>query len=106
MLHLTFYAKIGSEKGDFDIADVLNGICDKLIRRHPHIYGDTVAEDEETVKANWELIKLQEKSNDSVLVGVPNSLPALIKAMRIQEKVRGVGFDWDNKDQVWAKVQE
>ncbi|NQW28528.1 MAG: nucleoside triphosphate pyrophosphohydrolase [Flammeovirgaceae bacterium] len=106
MLHLTFYAKIGSEKGDFDIADVLNGICDKLIRRHPHIYGDTVAEDEETVKANWELIKLQEKGNDSVLGGVPNSLPALIKAMRIQEKVRGVGFDWDNKDQVWAKVQE
>ena len=106
MLHLVFYARIGSEKKAFDIADVLNGVCEKLIRRHPHIYGDVVAEDEETVKANWEKIKLKEKGNSSVLGGVPKSLPALVKAMRIQEKARGVGFDWEKKEQVWEKVEE
>ena len=106
MLHMVFYARIGDEKQSFDVADVLNGVCDKLIRRHPHIYGDVNAEDEETVKANWEKIKLKEKGNQSVLGGVPKSLPALVKAMRIQEKARGVGFDWDNQDQVWEKVQE
>ncbi|WP_421763598.1 nucleoside triphosphate pyrophosphohydrolase [Ekhidna sp.] len=106
MLHLVFYARIGSEKKSFDVADVLNSVCEKLIRRHPHIYGDVDAEDEETVKANWEKIKLKEKGNQSVLGGVPKSLPALVKAMRIQEKARGVGFDWDNQDQVWEKVQE
>lgn len=106
MLHMVFYARIGSEKRAFDVSDVLNQVCDKLIRRHPHIYGDVNAEDEATVKANWEKIKLQEKGNQSVLGGVPKSLPALVKAMRIQEKARGVGFDWDNQDQVWEKVQE
>lgn len=106
MLHMVFYARIGDEKESFDVADVLNSVCDKLIRRHPHIYGDVDAEDEEIVKANWEKIKLKEKGNQSVLGGVPKSLPALVKAMRIQEKARGVGFDWDNQDQVWEKVQE
>ncbi len=106
MLHMVFYARIGSEKNAFDVADVLNQVCAKLIRRHPHIYGDVNAEDEEAVKANWEKIKLKEKGHQSVLGGVPKSLPALVKAMRIQEKARGVGFDWDNQDQVWNKVQE
>ncbi len=108
ILHIVFYARIASEKQEFDIASVLNGICDKLIHRHPHIYGDVDAEDEETVKQNWEQIKLKEKGNKnkSVLGGVPKSLPALIKAMRIQEKARGVGFDWDNKEQVWEKLEE
>ncbi|KHJ38852.1 nucleoside triphosphate pyrophosphohydrolase [Pedobacter glucosidilyticus] len=105
MLHLVFYAKIGSETNDFNITDVLNGICDKLINRHPHIYSDTKAETEEEVKQNWEKIKLKE-GNKSVLGGVPSSLPALIKASRIQEKARGVGFDWDDKTQVWEKVEE
>ena len=106
MLHMVFYARIGSEKGAFDVADVLHQVCDKLVRRHPHIYGDVNAEDEEAVKANWEKIKLKEKGNQSVLGGVPKSLPALVKAMRIQEKARGVGFDWDHQEQVWDKVQE
>ena len=106
MLHLTFYARLAAEKKAFDMASVLNGISDKLIRRHPHIYGDTLAEDEATVKANWEQIKLKEKENTSVLGGVPRSLPALVKAMRIQEKASGVGFDWENGDQVWDKVEE
>jgi XTP/dITP diphosphohydrolase len=106
MLHLTFYARLAAEKKAFDMASVLNGICDKLIRRHPHIYGDTLAEDEATVKANWEQIKLREKGNTSVLGGVPRSLPALVKAMRIQEKASGVGFDWENGNQVWDKVEE
>lgn len=105
MLHLAFYAKIASETGEFDITDVLNGLCDKLIIRHPHIYGDVKAEDEETVKQNWEQIKLKE-GNKSVLSGVPVSLPSLVKASRIQEKVRGVGFDWENRHQVWDKVEE
>lgn len=106
LLHIVFYAKIGSEEGNFDMASLTNSLCEKLIRRHPHIYGDTVAQDEETVKQNWEKIKLQEKGNVSVLGGVPKSLPALIKAMRIQEKARGVGFDWEEKHQVWEKVEE
>lgn len=106
MLHMVFYARIGSEKGAFDVADVLNGVCDKLIRRHPHIYGDTVAVDEQAVKENWEKIKLKEKGNKSVLGGVPASLPAMVKAMRIQEKARGAGFDWEHKEQVLEKVEE
>lgn len=105
MLHMVFYAKIGSEKGAFDVADVLNGICEKLISRHPHIYGDVKVADEEEVKANWEKLKLKE-GKKSVLEGVPRSLPAMVKAQRIQDKARGVGFDWDNADQVWEKVQE
>lgn len=106
LLHLVFYAKIGSEQGSYDIATVIDSLCEKLIRRHPHIYGDTVAQDEETVKQNWEKIKLTEKGNVSVLGGVPKSLPALIKSMRIQEKARGVGFDWEEPEQVWEKVKE
>ena len=105
MLHMVFYARIGSELKAFNIADVLNGICDKLIERHPHIYSDVVANDEETVKANWEKIKLR-TGNKSVLEGVPKSLPALVKAIRIQDKARGVGFDWEYKEQVWEKVEE
>src|SRR5690606_9841569 len=105
MLHMVFYARIGSELKAFNIADVLNGICDKLIERHPHIYSDVVANDEETVKANWEKIKLR-TGNRSVLEGVPKSLPALVKAIRIQDKARGVGFDWEFKEQVWEKVEE
>lgn len=105
MLHLVFYAKIGEEKQAFDMAEVLQGICDKLVERHPHIYGDVVAEDEEAVKANWEKLKLQQGSK-SVLAGVPRSLPALVKATRIQDKARGAGFDWEASDQVWDKVQE
>jgi len=105
LLHIVFYAKIGTEQKSFDIADVANAICDKLIHRHPHIYGDVVAESEEEVKRNWEQLKLKE-GNKSVLEGVPKSLPAVVKASRIQEKVKGVGFDWENPEQVWAKVQE
>lgn len=107
MLHNVFYARIASEKNHFNMADVLNGICDKLVERHPHIYGDMEVKDEKAVKENWEKIKLKEKGgNTSVLGGVPKSLPALVKAMRIQEKARGVGFDWDEKQQVWQKVEE
>jgi len=106
LLHIVFYARIGAEKGAFDISTVIDSLCEKLIRRHPHIYGDTEAKDDEAVKQNWEKIKLQEKGNNSVLGGVPRSLPALIKAMRIQEKARGVGFDWEEKSQVWEKVEE
>lgn len=105
MLHLVFYAKIASETKVFDLADVLHALCDKLVFRHPHIYGDTEANTEEEVKKNWEQLKLKE-GNKSVLGGVPASLPALVKAMRIQEKARGAGFDWDNKIQVWEKVEE
>lgn len=108
MLHLVFYARIASEPqagAAFDIADVLNGVCDKLIARHPHIYGDVVADTEEKVKQNWEQLKLKEGAK-SVLGGVPGSLPALVKAMRIQEKARGAGFDWEEKQQVWEKVEE
>ncbi len=105
MLHLVFYARIGSETKAFTITEVLNGICDKLISRHPHIYSDVVVNNEEDVKKNWEQLKLKE-GNKSVLSGVPTSLPALIKASRIQEKARGVGFDWEEKAQVWEKVEE
>jgi len=105
LLHIVFYAKIGSEKNAFDIADVANAISDKLIDRHPHIYGDVIVKDEEEVKRNWENLKLKE-GKSSVLEGVPNSLPALVKANRIQDKVAGVGFDWEEPQQVWEKVQE
>ncbi|MCH3882329.1 nucleoside triphosphate pyrophosphohydrolase [Tenacibaculum aquimarinum] len=105
LLHIVFYAKIGSEKKAFDIADVANSISDKLIHRHPHIYGDVKVENEEDVKRNWEQLKLKE-GKKSVLEGVPKSLPALVKASRIQEKVAGVGFDWEEPHQVWEKVQE
>ncbi len=106
LLHLVFYSRLGQESGLFDIADVIEQLEEKLIRRHPHIYDDTEANDEETVKANWEKIKLKEGENRSVLSGVPSSLPALIKALRIQEKARGVGFDWPEKKGVWQKVEE
>lgn len=105
MLHLVFYSKIASEKKAFTITDVLNGICDKLVHRHPHIYGDVEADDEEAVKKNWEQLKLKE-GKKSVLEGVPRSLPALVKAGRIQDKVRGIGFDWDSSEQVISKVRE
>ncbi len=105
LLHLIFYAKIGSETNDFDIADVANGICEKLISRHPHIYGDVKVENEEDVKKNWENLKLKE-GKKSVLEGVPRSLPALVKASRIQDKVAGVGFDWEEPQQVFEKLQE
>ncbi|MFM8914593.1 MAG: nucleoside triphosphate pyrophosphohydrolase [Flammeovirgaceae bacterium] len=105
MLHMAFYSRIASEIKAFDMADVLNAICDKLIERHPHVYGDVVANDETTVKENWEKIKLK-SGNKSVLEGVPKSLPALVKAIRIQDKARGVGFDWEKKEQVWQKVEE
>lgn len=113
LLHMVFYAKIGQEKGAFDITEVLNGICEKLIHRHPHIYGEVKVTGEEEVKANWERIKLAEKAAQgasgkapSVLEGVPRGLPSLVKAIRIQDKARGVGFDWEHRDQVWAKVHE
>lgn len=105
MLHMVFYSKIASETNDFDITDVLNTVCDKLVERHPHIYGDVIAEDEEAVKANWEKIKLK-SGKKSVLEGVPRSLPAMVKATRIQDKVRGVGFDWEEPHQVLDKVYE
>ncbi len=105
MLHMAFYSRIASEIKAFDMADVLNAICDKLIERHPHVYGDVKADDEKTVKENWEKIKLR-TGNKSVLEGVPKSLPALVKAIRIQDKARGVGFDWERKEQVWHKVEE
>ena len=111
MLHMVFYSRLGAEAGAFDAADVLHGICDKLVHRHPHIYADGEASTEEEVKANWEKIKLKEKGGKGdkpkgVLDGVPNGLPSMVKAQRIQEKVRGVGFDWDHAGQVWNKVQE
>ena len=110
LLHIVFYARIGSETGDFTIADVINGLCDKLIYRHPHIYGDATAATDKEVKENWEKLKIKEGSSKnerkSVLAGVPNSLPALVKASRIQEKVKAVGFDWEKSSQVWEKVQE
>ncbi|MGO4920674.1 nucleoside triphosphate pyrophosphohydrolase [Maribacter spongiicola] len=105
LLHIIFYSKIGSETNDFDIADVANAICDKLVNRHPHIYGDVKVIDAEDVKRNWEQIKLKE-GKKSVLEGVPKSLPALVKANRIQDKVSGVGFDWEEPKQVFEKVQE
>ncbi|MDB2426628.1 nucleoside triphosphate pyrophosphohydrolase [Flavobacteriaceae bacterium] len=105
LLHIVFYSKIGSETNDFDITDVINTICKKLIHRHPHVYGDVIIKNEIEVKHNWENLKLKEGKN-SVLEGVPHSLPALVKASRIQEKVAGVGFDWKHTDQVWNKIEE
>jgi MazG family protein len=105
-LHLVFYAKIADEKKEFDIADVLDGIAEKLTYRHPHIYAGVKVKDDKEVSENWEKLKLKEKGNKSVLGGVPSSLPAMVKAMRVQEKARGVGFDWEKKEQVWGKVEE
>ncbi|MCE2845851.1 MAG: nucleoside triphosphate pyrophosphohydrolase [Sphingobacteriales bacterium] len=105
LLHIVFYARIASETNDFDIADVIDSLCEKVIHRHPHIYSDTVVKDEEEVSRNWEKLKLQE-GKKSVLEGVPGSLPALVKAMRVQEKARAAGFDWEQKEQVWEKVSE
>ncbi|WP_395092369.1 nucleoside triphosphate pyrophosphohydrolase [Vaginella massiliensis] len=105
MLHLVFYSKIAQEKNQFDVADVLNGICEKLIHRHPHIYGETQVNSEQEVLENWEKLKLKE-GNTSVLAGVPSSLPAMVKAYRIQEKVKGVGFEFENTEQIWDKVKE
>ena len=105
LLHVLFYAKIGTEQGQFTLQDSIEGISKKLIHRHPHIYGDVKADDEETVKKNWEQLKLQE-GKKSLLEGVPNSLPAMVKAFRIQQKVKQVGFEWENIDQVWKKVEE
>ena len=105
LLHLAFYSKLGSEEKAFDIADVANSISDKLVHRHPHVYGDEEVQDEEEVKKNWEALKLKE-GKKSVLEGVPKGLPSLVKAQRIQDKVAGVGFDWEHSDQVWQKVQE
>lgn len=105
LLHIVFYSRIASETNDFDISDVINSVCDKLVHRHPHIYGDISVKDEFEVKKNWEKLKMQE-GKKSVLEGVPKSLPAIVKSFRIQEKVRGIGFDWDNKSQVWDKVLE
>lgn len=107
LLHVVFYAKMGSETGDFDIADVCNRICDKLIFRHPHVYGDAAAKNAEDVSKLWEQVKLKEKGgNKTVLGGIPDALPALVKAYRIQDKVANVGFDWEKKEDVWAKVHE
>jgi len=107
LLHIVFYAKIATEQQAFDISDVINGLCDKLITRHPHVYGEVPSDDEAEIKRSWERIKLQEKGgNSGVLSGVPSSLPALIKAWRIQQKAQGVGFDWDSRAAVWAKVEE
>ncbi len=105
LLHIVFYSKIASENKEFTIANVMNDLCEKLIERHPHIYGDVIVENEEQVKQNWEQIK-QKKSNRSLLSGVPVSLPALVKAYRMQEKAKQVGFEWENKHQVWEKVEE
>ncbi len=104
-LHLVFYCKLGNEAGAFDVTSVLDAICEKLIHRHPHIYSDTIVQDEDEVKANWEKLKLKE-GRKSVLEGVPSSLPSLVKATRIQEKVKGIGFEWSDKKDVWNKVQE
>ena len=106
MLHIVFYSKIASEQQLFDVKDVLNQLCDKLIRRHPHIYGEMKADSANEVHENWEKIKLQTEGNRSVLGGIPSGMPALTKAYRIQDKVSGVGFDWDNKEDVWSKVKE
>ena len=107
LLHVLFYARIGKEQGKFTLAEVMEGIAKKLIHRHPHIYGDVKVENEDDVKRNWEQLKLQEgKGKKTILSGVPNSLPAIVKALRIQEKVKHVGFEWEHKEQVWEKVEE
>ncbi len=105
LLHITFYAKIASEQQQFTLTEVINGVCEKLISRHPHIYGDVIVKDEEEVKSNWEKLKLKE-GKKSILGGVPKTLPAMVKAMRLQEKVKQVGFEWENAGQVWEKVEE
>lgn len=105
LLHIIFYAKIGKEKSLFSLEDVINGVCEKLIARHPHVYGNVEVQNDEDVKRNWENLKLKE-GKTSVLSGVPTALPALIKAMRLQEKAKQVGFEWENKEQVWKKVEE
>ena len=105
LLHIVFYAKIGTEQNQFTLAEAINGVCDKLVARHPHIYADTIVNDEEDVKRNWEKLKLKE-GKTSVLSGVPKALPSMVKAMRLQEKAKQVGFEWDNKEQVWDKVEE
>jgi XTP/dITP diphosphohydrolase len=105
LLHIVFYSKLGAEKNQFTLEEVINGICDKLVFRHPHVFGDVTVQDDEEVKANWETLKLKE-GNKSVLAGVPKSLPALVKAYRIQDKARSAGFDWEEKKQVWTKVKE
>jgi MazG family protein len=105
LLHIVFYARLGKEENQFTLAEMIHGICDKLVARHPHIYADVKVNDEEDVKRNWEQLKLKE-GKISVLAGVPKGLPALIKAMRLQEKAKQVGFEWENKEQVWAKVEE
>ncbi len=105
LLHIVFYAKIGAEKNEFTLDEVINGVCEKLIHRHPHIYGDVTVADDEEVKRNWEKLKLKE-GKTSVLGGVPKALPSMVKAMRLQEKAKQVGFEWDNKEQVWEKVKE
>jgi XTP/dITP diphosphohydrolase len=105
LLHLVFYAKIGSETNDFNIADVINSLCEKMIFRHPHIYGDVTVENAEEVTTNWEKLK-QKEGDKGALSGVPNSMPSLLKALRIQDKARAIGFDWDKPEQVWEKVQE
>ena len=105
LLHIVFYAKIGQEQNQFTLTEVINGVCEKLIARHPHIYSDTIVNNEEEVKKNWEKLKLKE-GKASVLGGVPKSLPSMVKAMRLQEKAKQVGFEWDNKEQVWEKVEE
>ncbi len=105
MLHLVFYAKIGTEQNRFTLAEMIHGVCDKLVARHPHIYGDVQVADEEDVKRNWEKLKMKE-GKTSVLGGVPKALPATVKAMRLQEKAKQVGFEWDNREQVWDKVEE
>jgi MazG family protein len=105
LLHILFYSKIGREQGHFTLDEMINGICDKLVARHPHIYGDVKVKDDEEVKSNWEKLKLKE-GKKSVLSGVPVSLPAMVKAMRLQEKAKQTGFEWENRDQVWGKVEE
>src|ERR1035437_7804210 len=105
LLHIVFYARIASETNDFDITDVINSLCEKLIYRHPHVFGDVIVNDDEEVKTNWENLKIKAGSQ-SILAGVPKTLPALIKAHRIQDKVRSVGFDWDERSQIWDKVKE
>jgi len=105
LLHIVFYAKIGAEQNQFTLDEVINGVCEKLIFRHPHVYGDVIVADEEDVKRNWEKLKIKE-GKKSVLSGVPKSLPATVKAMRLQEKAKQVGFEWENKEQVWDKVEE
>lgn len=106
LLHIVFYSKIGAEKNKFKLSDVINGVCEKLIERHPHIYGDVIVNDADEVKRNWEQLKLKDGKRDSILSGVPKALPSMVKAMRLQEKAKQVGFEWANKEDVWEKIKE